>query len=103
MKRNVSKGIIGILAYYSENTVYRVNWLRARARAQRWNEEKDIVLKEMEWVIGTFRHMGGVWKARAEKMGNEKPGHKAYAARETERWNRWAGIAESKFSKATGK
>ena len=28
--------------------VYRVNWLRARARAKRWNEEKDVVMKEME-------------------------------------------------------
>ena len=46
--------------------------------------------------------MGGVWKVRAEKMGNEKPGHRAYAARETDRWNRWAGIAKIEFIKVTG-
>ena len=39
---------------------------------------------------------------RTEKMGNEKPGHRAYAARETGRWNRWAGIAEIEFFKVTG-
>jgi len=46
--------------------------------------------------------MGRVWKVRAEKMGNEKPGHRAYAAKETDRWNRWAGIAEIEFAKAAG-
>ena len=83
--------------------VYRVNWLRARARARRRSEEKEIVVKEMEWVIGSFRYMGGLWKERAEKMGNEKSGHRAYAMRETERWNRWAGIAKTEFSQVTGK
>ena len=53
-------------------------------------------------MIRTFRYMGGVWKVRAEKMGNEKPGHRAYAARETDRWNRWAGIAKIEFIKVTG-
>ena len=82
--------------------VYRVNWLRARARAKRWSEEKEIVVKEMEWVIESFRHMEGLWKERAEKMGNEKPGHRAYAMRETERWNRWAGIAKTEVTQVTG-
>lgn len=76
--------------------------MRARARAQRWSEESEIVIKEMEWVIATFTHMGGVWEARAGKMGNDKPGHMAYAARETERWNRWARVAQIEFAKVTG-
>lgn len=84
------------------NIVYRVNWLRARARAQRWSEEREIVTKEMEWAIRTFRYMGGVWEIRAEKMGKEKPGHKAYAARETDRWKRWAGVAKTEFARVTG-
>ena len=46
--------------------------------------------------------MGRVWKVRAEKMGNEKPGHRAYAVREMDRWDRWAGIAEIEFLKVTG-
>ena len=59
-------------------------------------------MKEMEWVIGTFKYMGGLWEARVKKMGNDKPGHRAYAARETERWNRWAGVAQIEFTKVTG-
>ena len=49
--------------------VYRVNWLRARARAARWREEEEIVLKEMEWVIGTFKYMERVWKV----LGHSSP------------------------------
>ena len=59
-------------------------------------------MKEMEWVIGTFKYMEEVWKVRAEKMGDEKPGHRAYAARETDRWNRWAVIAGAEFVKVMG-
>ena len=56
-------------------------------------------MKEMEWVIGTFRYMGKVWEARAKSIGNEKLGHKAYALRETDRWHRWAEIASTEFAK----
>ena len=34
-------------------------------------------------------------------MGNGKPGHRAYAARETE-WHRWAEIAKTEFVKVLG-
>ena len=59
-------------------------------------------MKEMEWVIRTFRYMGEIWKGRAKEVGDEKPGHRAYAAKEIERWNRWAGVAENEFAKVMG-
>ena len=83
-------------------TVYRVNWLRARARAQRWNEEKIIVAKEMDWVVTTFGYMREVWEVRAESVGDEKPGHKAYGMREAERWKRWTETAKAEFAKTLG-
>lgn len=52
-------------------------------------------------MIRTFRHMEEVWGVRVKKMGSDRPGHRAYAARETERWNRWAGIAQMEFAKVT--
>ena len=58
-------------------------------------------MKEMEWVIRTFKYMEELWGKRAEKMGNEKPGHRAYAIREMDRWQRWAGVAKGEFSKVT--
>ena len=59
-------------------------------------------MKEMEWVIGTFSHMGKIWKTRSENIGNKKPGHRAYAARETERWHRWAETAKTEFVQVLG-
>ena len=100
MRRNVSEANSrNIQTGTYRRIVYRVNWLRARARAKRWNEEKEIVVKEMEWVIETFRYMGKVWETRAKSMGNEKLGHRAYAARETDRWHRWAETAKTEFAK----
>lgn len=55
----------------------------------------------MKWVIGTFRYMGELWETRAKKVGNERPGHRAYAARETDRWNRWVEVAKTEFGKVT--
>ena len=79
--------------------VYRVNWLRARARAKRWDEEKVIVEQEMSWVVKTFGYMRGTWEVRAGDMGDDKLGHKAYAAREAERWQRWAETARTEFAR----
>ena len=59
-------------------------------------------MKEMEQVIGTFRYMGEIWEVRGEKMGSEKPGHRAYAAKETGRWHRWAETAKTEFVKVLG-
>ena len=56
----------------------------------------------MEWVIGYFKYMERIWRKRAAEMGNEKLGHRAYAAREVDRWNRWAEVARIEFAKATG-
>jgi hypothetical protein len=56
----------------------------------------------MEWVIGTFGYMRALWEVRVKKMGSEKPGHRAYAARETDRWDKWTGIAKMEFAKVTG-
>jgi hypothetical protein len=59
-------------------------------------------MKEMGWVIGTFRYMGEIWKIRGRNMGNERLGHRAYAARETDRWHRWAEKAKTEFVKVLG-
>ena len=56
----------------------------------------------MEWVIGTFRYMGEIWETRDRNMGNEKLGHRAYAAKEADRWHRWAETAKAEFVKALG-
>ena len=103
MKRSVSYSNSKILKTdTNEKIVYRVNWLRARARAQRWSEEKEIVKKEMEWVIRTFRYMESIWETRGKNIESGKLDHKAYAAKETDRWYRWAETAKKEFVKVLG-
>src|SRR6202011_939983 len=41
--------------------VYRVHWLKAKARRDRWAEEKTILLNEMEWVLAFFRTQAKRW------------------------------------------
>jgi hypothetical protein len=43
--------------------------------------------------------MDELWKMRAKSMGNKKLGHRAYATRETDRWNRWTKTAKTEFAK----
>ena len=50
-------------------------------------------------MVRTFGYKRKVWEVRAREMGNEKPGHKAYAAREAVRWQRWGETARAEFAK----
>ncbi|KAL7284431.1 hypothetical protein ACG7TL_001721 [Trametes sanguinea] len=45
----------------------RVEWLKARARKMRWEEETKILLEEMLRVIRTYRYEEGEWLKRASK------------------------------------
>jgi hypothetical protein len=102
MKKSVGAAITRFQTDANGNLVLRVSWLRARARAQRWNEEEKIVSKEMEWVVGTFEYMERIWEVRANGVGDEKLGHRAYAAKEADRWRRWAKVARIEFGKVCG-
>jgi hypothetical protein len=81
-------------------SVYRVNWLRAKARKERWEEEMQLVTSEMDWTVRCFQHHGGIWKQRAEKA--EYPGHEAYAWKQGSTWDEWAKTAEEAFRALKG-
>jgi hypothetical protein len=81
-------------------SVYRVNWLRAKARKERWEEEIELVVSEMGWTIKCFQYHERVWRERAEKM--EGPGHIAYAWKQSSIWGKWAKRAEETFGGLEG-
>jgi hypothetical protein len=69
--------------------VYRVNWLRAKARFNRWEEEVNIVQHEMEWTVRWFEYQYHVWDGRAEEsMEKGQAGHASYAWKQQEMWNK---------------
>jgi hypothetical protein len=78
--------------------VYRVNWLRAKARRDRWDEELKLVKHEMGWVVLWFQHQRLVWEGRAEtsNRGN-KLGHRIYALKQVDLWYRLENRARREF------
>ncbi|KAG1797526.1 hypothetical protein EV424DRAFT_1333400, partial [Suillus variegatus] len=75
--------------------VYRVNWLKAKARWSRWEEELNLTKHKMRWTINWFNHQKGEWSRRS--MEAMKPGHQAYAYRQVLLWTMFAEDAENRF------
>ena len=86
-----------LLGYWNDCSIaiYRVNWLRAKAGKERWEEEMELVKSEMDWTVNCFRYHQEIWKERAGKA--KGPGHMAYAWKQHSNWAGWAETAESRF------
>jgi hypothetical protein len=86
----------------SEFIVYRVNWLRSKARYERWIEEKKIVSTEMGCTIRDYERRRKKWEGRAEVCaigGDEMRGHLCYALQQADMWGRFEDDARKKFGK----
>jgi hypothetical protein len=78
--------------------VYRVNWLRAKARVDRWLEEETLVKYEMQWTIGWFQYQANIWKERSNREdGNLPLGHKSYCTKQEKLWNAFVRKASQRF------
>lgn len=80
--------------------VYRVNWLRAKSRVNRWEEEKQLLEEEMEWVCRFFDKKAEICLGWRELAGNARAGHRAYASRQAETWRLLSNEARASFRKA---
>ncbi|KAF9232933.1 hypothetical protein BU15DRAFT_67025 [Melanogaster broomeanus] len=67
-------GLGHVLAF----AVYKINWLKAKARYCRWKDELELVRHEMYWVVKWFQGQELEWKRRARESVE---GLKAYAER----------------------
>ena len=78
--------------------VYRVNWLRAKARQDRWNEELQIVRHEMKWTTLWFKNQLKEWKDLLKRSVEEnKAGHIAYAEKQVAMWKMFMREGERGF------
>jgi hypothetical protein len=80
--------------------VYRVNWLRAKARFKRWEEERNLVRHEMIWTIEYFKHQQQQWDDRREQIAKEKEsaaGLACYAAKQVALWKEFASVGTLRF------
>ncbi|KAI6163966.1 hypothetical protein EDD17DRAFT_1506860 [Pisolithus thermaeus] len=67
---------------------YRINWLKARARRDRWKEEVSLVRHEMLWTCLWFEYHKDMWEKRAPE--STEPGKEAYAKKQMGLWNDFA-------------
>ncbi|KAI6101034.1 hypothetical protein EV401DRAFT_1894234 [Pisolithus croceorrhizus] len=74
---------------------YRINWLKARARRDRWKEEVSLVRHEMLWTCLWFEYHKDMWEKRA--LQSTEPGKEAYAKMQMGLWNDFAKKARLMF------
>ncbi|KAI6099659.1 hypothetical protein F5141DRAFT_1205122 [Pisolithus sp. B1] len=74
---------------------YRINWLKARARRDRWKEEVSLVRHEMLWTCLWFEYHKDMWEKRA--LQSTEPGKEAYAKKQMGLWNDFAKKARLMF------
>ena len=75
-----------------------MNWLRAKARYDRWDEDLVTIRHEMGWTVRYFRHQSGKWEKRgmaSSEVGKE--GHAAYAKKQAGMWSQFATEGTRKF------
>jgi hypothetical protein len=80
--------------------VYRVNWLRAKARYTRWEEEHNLIPHEMQWTVSYFQYREKEWwerKARIAPDDGRSPGLHAYASKQAGMWKAFSEDAMSRF------
>ncbi|KIK24130.1 hypothetical protein PISMIDRAFT_99126, partial [Pisolithus microcarpus 441] len=75
--------------------VYRINWLKARARRDRWKEEVSLVRHEMLWTGLWFEYHKNMWEQRALQL--TEPGKEAYARKQMVLWSDFANKARLMF------
>ena len=64
--------------------VYRVHWLRARARFHRWSEELVLTKNEMEWSTRFFFTKAREWDTYIS--AGDRPGQIAYVEPQKAMW-----------------
>jgi hypothetical protein len=64
--------------------VYRINWLRARAKKTRWAEEAALIPKEMGWTVNFFNNKVCQWEEL--QTGSLTNGQRAYASKQCAMW-----------------
>ncbi|KAI6039496.1 hypothetical protein EDC04DRAFT_2568368, partial [Pisolithus marmoratus] len=74
---------------------YRINWLKARARRDRWKEEVSLVRHEMLWTGLWFEYHKKMWEQRA--LQSTEPGTEAYANKQMGLWSDFASKARLMF------
>ncbi|KAK7692105.1 hypothetical protein QCA50_003724 [Cerrena zonata] len=81
--------------------LYRVNWLRAKARRDRWAEELALTQAEMHWTRLFHLHRKSLWLRRAEESSAEHPKLQFYARKQAKTWDLLASQVDNALARMT--
>lgn len=79
--------------------VQRVNWLRQRAKTDRWDEQYELVQEEMKQTVRSFEWKVRMWQTLS--VGTVTNGQRAYARRQAHVWQSLADEARREFARCT--
>ncbi|KAI5885747.1 uncharacterized protein SCHCODRAFT_02520026 [Schizophyllum commune H4-8] len=84
--------------------LYRVSFLRAKCRLERWEEEERLVSHEMLWTRLAFEKQQGTWQAAgdAARSSTEGAGWAAYAYNQADMWGSLVTECVTKFQDYAG-
>lgn len=98
MLRDCTSFSTSVISCADGNSVYRVHWLRAHARHERWAEELSITSHEMVWIQRYFTYRAECWMGRAAEVNSGSfPGAAAYARRQAASWVKIAATSAKLF------
>ncbi|KAK7694425.1 hypothetical protein QCA50_001611 [Cerrena zonata] len=78
--------------------LYRVNWLRAKSRRDRWAEELALTQAEMEWTRLFHHHRKNLWLGRANEAMADNPKLQYYAQKQAKTWDLLASQVDNALS-----
>ncbi|KAK7678294.1 hypothetical protein QCA50_018642 [Cerrena zonata] len=82
--------------------LYRVNWLRAKARRDRWAEELALTKAEMLWTRLFHLHRRDLWLHRAAEAESDHPRLRFYAHKQARTWDLLASQVDNAVLRMTG-
>ncbi|KAG9221999.1 hypothetical protein CCMSSC00406_0009207 [Pleurotus cornucopiae] len=66
---------------------YQINYLRAKARHDRWEEEMMLLKKEVTWTLAWFTYQADWWKVKGESDERQlSTGQQAFCRKMTAKW-----------------
>jgi len=75
--------------------VYRVHWLRAKAKQDRWSEEMELITAEQGWTHTFFRNRADCWEEKTSEASLASDGSLAcYAARQYDMYNKLGRLCQ---------
>ena len=67
------------------SSVYRISWLRAKSRKDRWEEEVTILQSEIGWATNFFKFKADEWNRLS--LASSSEGKRCYALAQKEMWS----------------